>query len=81
MSTTDLFDMTDRVAIVTGGNGGIGLGIARGLARAGASVVILGRNAEKCREAERKIVAEGSSPTLVVTADVAGSMSLPSRFL
>jgi 2-deoxy-D-gluconate 3-dehydrogenase len=42
-----LFDLGDRVAVVTGGNGGIGLGMARGLAQAGADVVIAARNAEK----------------------------------
>ena len=41
------FDLSTRVAIVTGGNGGIGLGMARGLANAGAAVVVAGRNAEK----------------------------------
>ena len=41
------FDLSNRVAIVTGGNGGIGLGMARGLAEAGAAVVVAGRNAEK----------------------------------
>ena len=41
------FDLTGRVAIVTGGNGGIGLGMARGLAAAGAPVVVAGRNATK----------------------------------
>ncbi len=41
------FDLTGRVAIVTGGNGGIGLGMARGLAEAGASVAIAGRDAAK----------------------------------
>src|SRR6195952_5032186 len=41
------FDLTGRVAIVTGGNGGIGLGMARGLADAGAAVAIVGRNAAK----------------------------------
>jgi NAD(P)-dependent dehydrogenase (short-subunit alcohol dehydrogenase family) len=40
-----LFDLTGRVAIVTGGNGGIGLGMARGLAAAGATVVLAARNA------------------------------------
>ena len=42
-----LFDLSGRVAIVTGGNGGIGLGMARGLADAGASIVVAGRNLSK----------------------------------
>jgi NAD(P)-dependent dehydrogenase (short-subunit alcohol dehydrogenase family) len=41
------FDLTGRVAIVTGGNGGIGLGMAKALARAGCAVSIWGRNNEK----------------------------------
>jgi 2-deoxy-D-gluconate 3-dehydrogenase len=42
-----LFDLTGRVALVTGGNGGIGLGMAKGLAACGARIVITGRNAAK----------------------------------
>jgi 2-deoxy-D-gluconate 3-dehydrogenase len=45
------FDLTGKVALVTGGNGGIGLGMAKGLAAAGAFVMVAGRDAEKNRRA------------------------------
>ena len=46
-----LFDLTGKVAIVTGGNGGIGLGMAQGMASCGAIIVIAGRDAEKASAA------------------------------
>jgi 2-dehydro-3-deoxy-D-gluconate 5-dehydrogenase len=46
-----LFDLSGRVAVITGGNGGIGLGMARGLAQAGARIVVAARNADKAEEA------------------------------
>ncbi len=57
----DLFDLTGRVAIVTGGNGGIGLGMARGLAQAGASVLVAARNAEKSAQAVAELEALGAT--------------------
>jgi 2-deoxy-D-gluconate 3-dehydrogenase len=47
MTTMEMFDLGGKVALVTGGNGGIGLGIARGLAQAGADIAIAGRNETK----------------------------------
>jgi 2-deoxy-D-gluconate 3-dehydrogenase len=53
-----LFDLTGRVAIVTGGNGGIGLGIARGLVEAGAGVVLAARDAGKLAKAAAELGGE-----------------------
>ena len=64
-----LFDLGGRVAIVTGGNGGIGLGMARGLAEAGAAVVIAGRNEAKTEQAAAELRSGGAKSTGMV-ADV-----------
>jgi 2-deoxy-D-gluconate 3-dehydrogenase len=66
-----MFELTGRVAIVTGGNGGIGLGMARGLAAAGANVVLAARNAEK---AEAAVAALGGKSTFIAL-DVADEKS------
>src|SRR5215471_2396342 len=55
----NLFDLSGRIAIVTGGNGGIGLGMAEGLASAGAIVVLAGRNAKKGETAVQRIARTG----------------------
>ena len=54
-----LFDLSGRVAVVTGGNGGIGFGMAKGLAAAGASVALAARDAEKGEEAVAALAASG----------------------
>jgi 2-deoxy-D-gluconate 3-dehydrogenase len=70
-----VFDLKGRVAIVTGGNGGIGLGMARGLANAGARVVIAARNADKSRAAVEDLTSRGGA-ALAVTTDVADEQSV-----
>jgi 2-dehydro-3-deoxy-D-gluconate 5-dehydrogenase len=54
-----MFDLTGKVALVTGGNGGIGLGMATGLAQAGATVVLAGRNAQKSAQAAASLRVAG----------------------
>ena len=54
-----MFDLTGKVALVTGGNGGIGLGFAEGLAEHGAGVCIWGTNEEKNAAAKAKLEAYG----------------------
>jgi len=65
----NLFDLTGRVAVVTGGNGGIGLGMARGLAGAGAALLIAGRNEKKNAAAVTELRGLGARAEAIV-ADV-----------
>src|SRR5437016_5368778 len=62
----DLFDLKGKAALVTGGNGGIGLGMAQGLARAGARIAIAGRDAQK-NAAALKHLGEGA---VAIAADI-----------
>ena len=63
------FDLGGKVALITGGNGGIGLGMAEGLAAAGAKVAIWGQNPAKNAEAEKTLKALGGE-VLVQSVDV-----------
>lgn len=57
--TKGLFDLRGKVAVVTGGNSGIGLGFARGIAKQGGDVSIWGRSAEKNAAAKKDLEAHG----------------------
>ena len=69
------FDLAGRVAVVTGGNGGIGLGMARGLAVAGAAIVVAGRNRGKSERAVEEIRALGAE-AMAIEVDVADEASV-----
>ncbi|HLF77490.1 MAG TPA: glucose 1-dehydrogenase [Dehalococcoidia bacterium] len=69
------FDLTGKVAVVTGGNGGIGLGMARGLASAGASIVVAARNREKSLGAVKEIEALGAE-AVAIEVDVSDEASV-----
>jgi 2-deoxy-D-gluconate 3-dehydrogenase len=70
-----LFDLNGRVAVVTGGNRGIGRAMALGLARAGASVAVLARNAEHNQLVLAELTNIGK-PTLVLPLDVTDRAAL-----
>jgi 2-dehydro-3-deoxy-D-gluconate 5-dehydrogenase len=67
--TAGSFDLSGKVAIVTGGNGGIGLGMAQGLADAGCNIAVVGRNEEKSQAAVADLRARGIK-AIAITADV-----------
>ena len=70
-----LFDLSGKVAVVTGGNGGIGLGMATGLAQAGATLVIAGRDKDKNLAAVTQLQALGVT-AVAVPVDVQSEASI-----
>jgi 2-dehydro-3-deoxy-D-gluconate 5-dehydrogenase len=60
-----MFDLKGRIAFISGGNGGIGLGMAKGLASAGASIVIAARNEDKAKAALADLAALGASADFI----------------
>jgi 2-dehydro-3-deoxy-D-gluconate 5-dehydrogenase len=60
-----LFDLSGRVAVITGGNGGIGLGMAKGMARVGATIVVAGRDVAKSAAAVKELQALGAKASAI----------------
>ena len=75
----NLFDLTGKVALITGGNGGIGLGFAEGVAKQGADVCIWGRNAQKNSEVLAQLTEFGTK-VHAVCCDVAVEASVEESF-
>jgi len=73
------FDMTDRVAIVTGGSRGIARAVVGGFAAMGAKVVIASRNADDCERAAAKVTAAGGTALAVPPTGRPGPARGPGR--
>jgi NAD(P)-dependent dehydrogenase (short-subunit alcohol dehydrogenase family) len=71
----DIFDLSGKVAIVTGGNQGIGLAISRGLAEAGAAVIIANRRAEEGKQAAESLKKDGLN-VISIPTDVSDESSI-----
>jgi len=73
------FDLKGKVALVTGGNGGIGLGMAEALAEAGADVCVWGRDADKNKAAESKLQLYGQR-ALALQCDISDEKQVEECF-
>lgn len=71
MRAMNIFDLSGRVAVITGGNGGLGLGMARGLIKTGANVAIWARNQTKNDAAVAELRALGGGEVIALCCDVA----------
>jgi NAD(P)-dependent dehydrogenase (short-subunit alcohol dehydrogenase family) len=73
-----LFDMSDRVVLVTGGSRGLGAAISLGLAQRGARVIIASRKLSACQELAARITEAGGHPTRWPATSVTGTRWTPS---
>lgn len=72
----DLFDCAGKTALITGGNGGIGLGFARGIARQGGDIAIWARNPEKNAAARQELLAAGAGRVETYIVDVSAEENI-----
>jgi NAD(P)-dependent dehydrogenase (short-subunit alcohol dehydrogenase family) len=79
-SVRELFDLTGRVALVTGGGRGLGEQIARGLAQAGAAVTVASRKRDACEGVARELADEYGARTLALRLDVASEDEVRAAF-
>lgn len=77
--TYKAFDLTGKTVLITGGNSGIGLGMAEALAQAGAAVCVWGTNADKNAAALAKLKAYGTK-AMALTCDVGNEQEVEQRF-
>ena len=73
---SNLFDCTGKVTMVTGGNGGIGLGFAMGCAKMGGDIAIWARNAEKNAAAKAELLAAGAGRVETYIVDVSSEQAV-----
>jgi NAD(P)-dependent dehydrogenase (short-subunit alcohol dehydrogenase family) len=76
MTASDLFDLTGKVGVITGGNTGLGFGFASGMAKCGADVVLWGRRKDKNEEAAELLLSMGARKVHTQTVDVSSEQQL-----